>query len=171
MCWTMYSSSTESGMRNDSLFWIEVFLLQVVAVVTVQVADGTHRFDKHLKFAGSFHHGSIPHLRGEFPETPDGIRSGFFWSDYKWDNPRGSRLPGGLTDIGSHGRVSMKRAGGRMKLVQKDELGCEEAKLRRLPTVSSCPSKIGFWPRSRRGYKKSRSMLPAAPQRTQFLAL
>ena len=90
------------GHAKRLIFWIEVFLLQVVAIATAQVADGTHRLDENLKFAGSFHHGSIPHLWGEFVETPEGIRSGFFWSDYKWDSRRGSSLPGGLTDIGSH---------------------------------------------------------------------
>jgi hypothetical protein len=33
-----------------------VFLIQVVAVVTPQVAEGTSRFDKNLKLAGSFGH-------------------------------------------------------------------------------------------------------------------
>jgi hypothetical protein len=38
--------------------WIEVFLLQVVTIVTVQVAEGAGGFNKNLKFAGSFSHGS-----------------------------------------------------------------------------------------------------------------
>jgi len=38
------------------VFWIEMFLLQVVTVVTAQVAEGTSRFDKNLKLAGSFDH-------------------------------------------------------------------------------------------------------------------
>jgi hypothetical protein len=33
---------------------VEVFLLQIVAIATVQVADGANRFDENLKFAGSF---------------------------------------------------------------------------------------------------------------------
>ena len=45
--------------------WIEVFLLQVVTIVTVQVADGTNRFGKNLKFAGRFDHCSIANLRVE----------------------------------------------------------------------------------------------------------
>jgi hypothetical protein len=36
----------------------EMFLIQIVTVVTAQVAEGTSRFDKNLKLAGSFGHGS-----------------------------------------------------------------------------------------------------------------
>jgi hypothetical protein len=59
--------------------------------VTVQVADGANGLGKNLKFAGSFNHCSIPNLRGEYLKAPDLIRTRFFWSDYKWDNPCGSR--------------------------------------------------------------------------------
>jgi hypothetical protein len=41
---------------------IEVLLLQVVTIVTVQVADGATGFGKNLKFTGSFDHCSIPSL-------------------------------------------------------------------------------------------------------------
>jgi hypothetical protein len=59
--------------------------------MTAQVADGAIGLDKNLKFAGSLNHCSIPILRGEYPKGPDLIRVRFFWSDYKWDNPYGSR--------------------------------------------------------------------------------
>jgi hypothetical protein len=39
-----------------------MFLLQVVTIVTVQVADGATGLGKNLKFAGSFDHCSIPSL-------------------------------------------------------------------------------------------------------------
>jgi len=44
------------GHAKRLALWIEVFLLQVVTIVTVQVADGANRFGKNLKFAGSFNH-------------------------------------------------------------------------------------------------------------------
>jgi hypothetical protein len=79
------------GHAKRLIFWIEVFLLQVVAIMTVQVADGANGLDKNLKFAGSFNHRSISNLQSECPNAPDWIRTRFFWSDYKWDNPCGSR--------------------------------------------------------------------------------
>ncbi len=79
------------GHAKRLALWIEVFLLQVVTIVTVQVADGANRLGKNLKFAGSFNHCSIPNLQGEYLNAPDLIRTRFFWSDYKWDNPCGSR--------------------------------------------------------------------------------
>jgi hypothetical protein len=42
---------------------IEVFLIQVITIVTVEVADGTSRFGKNLKLTGSFGHCLILHLR------------------------------------------------------------------------------------------------------------
>ena len=45
--------------------WIEMFLLQVVTIVTAQVADGASRFYKNLKFTGCFDHCPIPNLRVE----------------------------------------------------------------------------------------------------------
>jgi len=51
------------GHAKGLALWIEVLLLQIVTIVTVQVTDGTTRFCKNLKFAGSFDHGSIPNLR------------------------------------------------------------------------------------------------------------
>jgi hypothetical protein len=60
-----------------------VFLLQVVTIVTVQVADGTSRFGKNLKFSGSFDHYPILHLRGECYKALDLIRTRFFWEEYR----------------------------------------------------------------------------------------
>jgi hypothetical protein len=40
------------------VLWVEVYLVQVVTVVTVQVADGANWFGKHLKLPGSFGHGA-----------------------------------------------------------------------------------------------------------------
>jgi hypothetical protein len=79
------------GHAKGLAFWIEVFLLQVVTIVTVQVADGTNGLGKNLKFAGSFNHCPIPNLQREYFKAPDLIRTRLFWSDYKWDNPCGSR--------------------------------------------------------------------------------
>jgi hypothetical protein len=53
--------------------WIELFLLQVITIVTVQVADGADRLDKNLKFAGSFGHCPIPHIRVEHRKALDSI--------------------------------------------------------------------------------------------------
>ena len=39
----------------------------------------------------SLNHCSIPNLRREYLKAPDLIRIRFFWSDYKRDNPCGSR--------------------------------------------------------------------------------
>jgi hypothetical protein len=39
---------------------IEVFLLQIVTIVTVQVAEGATGFGKNLKFMGNFDHGLTP---------------------------------------------------------------------------------------------------------------
>ncbi len=50
------------GHAKRLALWIEVFLLQVVTIVAVQVADGPNRFGKNLKFAGSFGHYAIPIL-------------------------------------------------------------------------------------------------------------
>ena len=44
------------GHAKRLVLWIEMFLIQVVTVVTPQVAEGTSRFDKNLKLAGSFGH-------------------------------------------------------------------------------------------------------------------
>ena len=43
---------------------IEVFLLQVITVSAVQVAEGTGGFDKDLKFTGSFGHHKVLTGRG-----------------------------------------------------------------------------------------------------------
>jgi hypothetical protein len=48
------------GHAKRLALWVEVLLLQVVTIVTVQVADGANRFGKNLKFAGSFDHCSTP---------------------------------------------------------------------------------------------------------------
>ena len=66
------------GHAKRLALWIEVFLLQVVTIVTVQVADGANRFSKNLKFAGRFDHGSIPDLRVEPHKAFDLIRSRLF---------------------------------------------------------------------------------------------
>jgi len=66
------------GHAKRLALWIEVFLLQVVTIVTVQVADGANRFGKNLKFAGMFAHGSIPDLRVEPHKAIDLIRSRLF---------------------------------------------------------------------------------------------
>ncbi len=103
------------GHAKRLIFWIEVFLLQVIAIVTVQVADGAKGLDEDLKFAGSLNHCSIPHL----------------WSDYKWDNPCGSNSLGffTVTDTGTDtlGRpvfarigVALQRAGTRMVLMKEE---------------------------------------------------
>ncbi len=70
------------GHAKRLALWIEVFLLQVVTIVTVQVADGANRFGKNLKFTGSFDHCSIPNLRVERHKALDSITSRFFWGDY-----------------------------------------------------------------------------------------
>jgi len=44
------------GHSKQFALWIELFLVQIVAVVTVQVTDGSDRFSKNLKFAGSLNH-------------------------------------------------------------------------------------------------------------------
>jgi hypothetical protein len=51
------------GHPKRLALWIEVLLLEIVTVVTVQVADGPGGFDKNLKFAGGFIHFSIPNPR------------------------------------------------------------------------------------------------------------
>jgi hypothetical protein len=38
---------------------IEIFLLQVIAVLAAQVTDGAYGLDKNLKIAGRFGHDSI----------------------------------------------------------------------------------------------------------------
>ena len=63
------------GHAKRLALWIEVFLLQVVTIVTVQVADGANGFGKNLKFAGSFDHGSIPNLRVEHHKAREGSLS------------------------------------------------------------------------------------------------
>jgi hypothetical protein len=78
------------GHAKRLAFWIDVFLFQIVAIVTVQVANGANRLGKNLKFAGSFNHCAIPNLQRRHFKTPDLIRARLFWSDYKWDNPYGS---------------------------------------------------------------------------------
>ena len=50
------------GHAKRLALWIEVFLLQVVTIVTVKVTDGTTGLGKNLKFAGGFDHCSIPSL-------------------------------------------------------------------------------------------------------------
>jgi hypothetical protein len=50
------------GHAKRLALWIEVFFLQVVTIVTVQVAGGANRFGKNLKFTGSFGHCSNPNL-------------------------------------------------------------------------------------------------------------
>ena len=47
------------GHVKGFFFRVEVFLLQVVAIVAVQVADGADGFRKDLKFAGGFNHCSF----------------------------------------------------------------------------------------------------------------
>ena len=54
------------GHAKRFALWIEVFLFQVVTIVTAQVADGADRFGKNLKFTGSFDHCPITYLRPEF---------------------------------------------------------------------------------------------------------
>ena len=44
------------GHAERFALWIEMFLLQVVAVVAVQVADGADGFGENLKFAGGSDH-------------------------------------------------------------------------------------------------------------------
>ncbi len=66
------------GHAKRLALWIEVFLFQVVTIVTVQVADGANRFGKNLKFAGSFNHCSIPDLRVERHKALDLIRTRLF---------------------------------------------------------------------------------------------
>ncbi len=41
------------GHAKRLTLWIEVFLIKVITVVAVQVADGANRFGKNLKFAGA----------------------------------------------------------------------------------------------------------------------
>jgi len=48
------------GHAKRLALWIEVFLLQVVTIVTLQVADRANRFGKNLKFPGSFDQCSVP---------------------------------------------------------------------------------------------------------------
>ncbi|MBA7671030.1 hypothetical protein ES703_79181 [subsurface metagenome] len=48
------------GHAKRFALWIEMFLLQVVTVVAVQVADGANRLDENLKFTGRFDHCPIP---------------------------------------------------------------------------------------------------------------
>jgi hypothetical protein len=52
------------GHAKGLIFPIEVFLLQVVAIVAVQVADGADGLDKNLKFSGGFNHCSFYSLPG-----------------------------------------------------------------------------------------------------------
>ena len=52
------------GHAKRLALWIEVFFLQVVTIVTVQVAEGANRFGKNLKFTGSFGHCSDPQSPG-----------------------------------------------------------------------------------------------------------
>ena len=74
------------GHAKRLALWIEVFFLQVVTIVTVQVADGAYRFGKNLKCTGSFGHCSNPNLRVERHEAFDLIRTRFFWVDYSGIN-------------------------------------------------------------------------------------
>jgi hypothetical protein len=50
------------GHAKSLLGGIEVLLLQVVTIVTTQVAEGTNRFGEDLKFTRGFAQGSAPHL-------------------------------------------------------------------------------------------------------------
>jgi hypothetical protein len=83
----------QDGVRHAKqlVFWIEILFLQVVTIVTVQVADRANGLGKNLKFAGSFDHGPIPNLRHEYLKAPDLIWICFFGRNYKWDNSCGSR--------------------------------------------------------------------------------
>ena len=45
--------------------WIKEFFLQVVTIVTAQIADGPNGLGENLKFAGGFAHGSAPDLSVE----------------------------------------------------------------------------------------------------------
>jgi hypothetical protein len=47
---------------------IKIFLLQVVAIVTGQVAHGANRLDKNLKFAGGLNHCTILNPWGDYSE-------------------------------------------------------------------------------------------------------
>jgi len=44
------------GHLKRLALWIEVFLLQVVAVVAIQVAEGANWFNENLEFTGRFDH-------------------------------------------------------------------------------------------------------------------
>jgi hypothetical protein len=47
------------GHAKRLIGWIEMFLLQVVTVVTIQVADGADRFGEDLELAGGYIHSLI----------------------------------------------------------------------------------------------------------------
>jgi hypothetical protein len=83
----------QDGVRHAKqlVFWIEILFLQVVTIVTVQVADRANGLGKNLKFAGRFDHGPIPNLRHEYLKAPDLTRIRFLGRNYKWDNSCGSR--------------------------------------------------------------------------------
>jgi len=51
--------------------------------VTVQVADRANWLDKNLKFAGSFDHCPITHLRGECLKSHDVLKTRFFRDEYR----------------------------------------------------------------------------------------
>jgi hypothetical protein len=51
------------GHAKRLTLWIEMFLSQVVTIVTAQIAYGANRFGEYLKFARSFGHHSIHPFR------------------------------------------------------------------------------------------------------------
>jgi len=53
------------GHGKGLVLRIEVFLLQVVTIMTVQITDGTNGLGKNLKFTGGFSHFLIPNLQIE----------------------------------------------------------------------------------------------------------
>jgi hypothetical protein len=54
------------GHAKRLAFRIDFFLFQIVAIVTVQIANGANGLCKNLKFSGSFNHCVIPNLQREF---------------------------------------------------------------------------------------------------------
>lgn len=69
------------GHAERFALWVEVLLLQVVAVMAVQVADGADGFGKHLKFARSSDHCLILRLTTVFLRVFD--CHGLWWSEEK----------------------------------------------------------------------------------------
>jgi hypothetical protein len=50
------------GHAENLTLGVEVFLLQVITILAVQVANGPKRFGKNLKFTRSFGHSAVPML-------------------------------------------------------------------------------------------------------------